>query len=610
MKRAFSDREFIIVGAFIAVGVIFILRLFYLQVIDRSYVLSANNNVYRNITQYPARGLIYDRNGKLIVINEAAYDLMVVPKEVKSIDTAELCGLLGITVDGFIKRMDKANVFSPFQPSIFEKQIDKETYGFLEEKLYKYTGFYIQTRTLRKYPQSAAANVLGYVGEASPGVLEKNKYYKQGDYIGISGLERFYEKQLRGKKGLKIRMVDVFNREVGSYHNSRYDTAAVIGSPLYTSIDIELQSYGELLMKNKRGSIMAIEPSTGEILAMVSSPTYDPNLLVGRDRSKNFTLLYNDPLKPLMPRAIQGLYSPGSSFKMAIDLVALEFGTLTPSTIYGCQGTSAWPIRCSHNHSQPNNVVGAVALSCNPFHWQVFNRFLSSQQFGGVKKAYQVWYEYITSMGFGHKLGSDISFEKKGNIPTIKFYNRVYNNRWNAMTIRSLSIGQGEINTTPLQMANYAALLANRGFYFVPHLVKAINTPTSYITKFREKHTTKIDREHYDLMVEAMEAVVQRGTGRSAAMPGLEICGKTGTSDNSRGKPHSIFIGFAPKNNPKIAICVVIENAGFGATWAGPISSLMIEKYLNRKISRPEVEKRMIDFNMIQKDERTTQVIR
>ena len=610
MKRAFSDRQFILVGTFIAVGVIFILRLFYLQVIDRSYVLSANNNVYRNITQYPARGLIYDRFGKLIVINEAAYDLMVIPNQVKKIDTAELCNLLGITVDGFISRIEKAKTFSPFQSSIFEKQISKETYGFLEEKLYKYTGFFIQTRTLRKYPQRAAANILGYVGEASPAVLEKNAYYKQGDYIGISGLERYYEKELRGKKGMKIRMVDVLNREVGSYHNARYDTAAIMGSPLYTSIDIDLQAYGELLMKNKRGSIMAIEPSTGEILAMVSSPTYDPNLLVGRERSKNYTILYNDPLKPLLPRAIQGLYSPGSSFKMALDLVALQYGTLTPSTIYGCQGTSSWPINCSHSHAQPNDVVGAIALSCNPFHWMVFNHFLNSSQFGSLKQAYQIWYDDITSFGFGHKLGSDISFEKKGNIPTIKYYDKMYDKRWNAMTVRSLSIGQGEILTTPLQMANYAALLANRGFYYVPHLVKAIDSPKNFITKYREKHTTKIAREHFDLMVKAMEAVVQRGTGRSAAMDGIQICGKTGTSENSRGKDHSIFIGFAPKNNPRIAICVVIENAGFGATWAGPISSLMIEKYLNRVVKRPDIEKRMIDFNMIQEDERTTQVIR
>lgn len=610
MKRAFSDRQFILVGTFIAVGVIFILRLFYLQVIDRSYVLSANNNVYRNITQYPARGLIYDRFGKLIVINEAAYDLMVIPNQVKKIDTAELCNLLGITVDGFISRIEKAKTFSPFQSSIFEKQISKETYGFLEEKLYKYTGFFIQTRTLRKYPQRAAANILGYVGEASPAILEKNAYYKQGDYIGISGLERYYEKELRGKKGMKIRMVDVLNREVGSYHNARYDTAAIMGSPLYTSIDIDLQAYGELLMKNKRGSIMAIEPSTGEILAMVSSPTYDPNLLVGRERSKNYTILYNDPLKPLLPRAIQGLYSPGSSFKMALDLVALQYGTLTPSTIYGCQGTSSWPINCSHSHAQPNDVVGAIALSCNPFHWMVFNHFLNSSQFGSLKQAYQIWYDNVTSFGFGHKLGSDISFEKKGNIPTIKYYDKMYDKRWNAMTVRSLSIGQGEILTTPLQMANYAALLANRGFYYVPHLVKAIDSPKKIITKYREKHTTKIAREHFDLMVKAMEAVVQRGTGRSAAMEGIQICGKTGTSENSRGKDHSIFIGFAPKNNPRIAICVVIENAGFGATWAGPISSLMIEKYLNRVVKRPDIEKRMIDFNMIQEDERTTQVIR
>ncbi|MDP4291715.1 MAG: penicillin-binding transpeptidase domain-containing protein, partial [Bacteroidota bacterium] len=382
------------------------------------------------------------------------------------------------------------------------------------------------------------------------------------------------------------------------------------GSPLYTSIDIDLQAYGELLMKNKRGSIMAIEPSTGEILAMVSSPTYDPNLLVGRDRAKNFTKLYNDPLKPLIPRAVQGLYSPGSSFKMAIDLVALQYGTLTPSTYYGCQGTSSWPIACSHNHAQPNDVVGALAQSCNPFHWQVFNHFLSSPQFGGLKKAYQVWYDDVTTFGFGHRLGCDISFEKKGNIPSVGFYDKVYDKRWNAMTVRSISIGQGEVLTTPLQMANYAALLANRGYYYVPHLVRAVNSPRNYITKFREKRTTKIDRQHYELMVKAMEAVVVRGTGRSAAMPDIQICGKTGTSDNSRGHPHSIFIGFAPKDNPRIAICVVIENAGYGATWAGPISSLMIEKYLNRSIKRPDIEKRMIDFNMVHDEERTAQVIR
>ena len=610
MKRAFSDRQFIIVGAFYAVGLIFILRLFYLQVIDKSYVLSANNNVYRNITQYPARGLIYDRFGKLMVINEAAYDLMVVPNQVKKIDTAELCNLLGIDIDGFNTRMQKARVFSPFQSSIFEKQISKETYGYLEEKLYKYTGFYIQTRTLRKYPQSAAANVLGYVGEASPGVIDKSSYYKQGDYIGISGMERYYEKELRGKKGMKIRMVDVLNREVGSFRNAKYDTAAVIGSPLYSSIDIDLQAYGELLMKNKRGSIMAIEPSTGEILAMVSSPTYDPNLLVGRDRAKNFTRLYNDPLKPLIPRAIQGLYSPGSSFKMSLDLIALQYGTLTPTTTYGCQGTSSWPLKCTHNHPQPGNVINGLAQSCNPFHWQVFNHFLNDPKFPSLKDAFKIWFDNERSFGFGHRLGSDISFEKQGNIPSVAYYDKVYNGKWNAMTIRSDAIGQGEVLTTPLQLANYAAMLANRGYFYIPHLVKAVGSPSNYITKFREKQTTKIDREHFDLMVRAMEAVVNTGTGRSAAMNDIQICGKTGTSENSHGKDHSIFIGFAPENNPKIAICVVIENAGFGATWAGPISSLMIEKYLNRTVKRPEVEKRMIDFNMIQEDEGTAQVIR
>ena len=355
---------------------------------------------------------------------------------------------------------------------------------------------------------------------------------------------------------------------------------------------------------------MAIEPSTGEILAMVSSPTYDPNLLVGRDRAKNFTLLYNDPLKPLIPRAIQGLYSPGSSFKMSLDVIALQYGSLTPTTTYGCQGTSSWPLKCTHTHPQPGNVINGLAQSCNPFHWQVFNHFLNDPRFPSLKDAFKIWYDNELSFGFGHRLGSDISFEKQGNIPSVKYYDKVYGGRWNAMTVRSDAIGQGEILTTPLQMANYAAMLANRGYYYIPHLVKAVGTPTNYITKFREKHIPKIDRQHFDLMVKAMEAVVQSGTGRSAAMDGIQICGKTGTSENSHGKDHSIFIGFAPENNPKIAICVIIENAGFGATWAGPISSLMIEKYLNRTVKRPEVEKRMIDFNMVKEDEGTTQVIR
>ena len=610
MKRAYSDRQFIINGVFIVVGVIFVLRLFYLQVVDRSYVLSANNNVFRYITQYPARGLIYDRNKKLLVINEATYDLMVVPNQVKRIDTAELCKLLEIDIDEFNHRMEKAKIFSPFQPSIFEKQIPKETYGFIEEKLYKFQGFFIQSRTLRKYPQPAGAHLFGYVGEVSPAALEKNPYYKQGDYIGITGLERYYEKELRGKKGLQIRMVDVLNREVGSYQNGRYDTAAIMGTPLFTSIDVELQSYGELLMKNKRGSIIALEPATGEILAMISSPSYDPNLLVGRVRAKNFSLLYKDPLKPLLPRAIQGRYAPGSSFKMANDLIALQYGSLTASTYYSCQGPGSFPINCTHNHMTPLTVKDALAQSCNPFHWQVFNHFLTSTQFGGIKNAFQVWYDNILSFGFGHKLGSDVSFELKGSIPTVKFYDKLYNKKWNTMTVRSLSIGQGEILTTPLQLANYCALLANRGYYYPPHIVRATGTPINYITKFKEKHTPKIDRQYYDLMVEGMAGVVDHGTGRSARMDSITICGKTGTADNSHGKPHSIFIGFAPKYNPRIVVCVIIENAGFGATWAGPISSLMIEKYLNRTIKRKDVEKRMVDFNMIQTNERPKELIR
>ena len=367
----------------------------------------------------------------------------------------------------------KRGSFLLFNLLSLKNRFRKRRMDLLKRNFLSFKVFFIQSRTLRKYPQPAGAHLLGYVGEVSPATVEKNPYYKQGDYIGITGLERYYEKELRGKKGMQIRMVDVLNREVGSYQNGRYDTAAIMGTPLYTSIDIDLQSYGELLMKNKRGSIIALEPATGEILAMISSPTYDPNLLVGRVRAKNFSELYKDPLKPLLPRAIQGRYAPGSTFKMGIDLIALQYGTLTPTTAYSCQGEGSFPISCTHSHITPLTVKDALTQSCNPFHWQVFSHFLNSPQFGGLKKAFQIWYDGMYSFGFGHKLGSDVSFELKGSIPTVDFYDRAYNKKWNAMTVRSLSIGQGEMLTTPLQLANYCALLANRGFYYPPHIVKA-----------------------------------------------------------------------------------------------------------------------------------------
>ncbi len=599
-SRIYSDRKIVIVATFIAVGFIYLLRLFYIQIIDRSYTLSANNNVLRYVTQFPARGLLYDRYGKLLVYNEAVYDLMVVPNQVKNIDTAELCRLLEIDREGFIERMKKAREYSPHLSSAFEKQISKETYGYIEEKLYRFQGFFVQPRTLRKYPMSIGAHILGYIGEVTPKQIEKDSYYKQGDYIGISGIERSYEKELRGVKGLKIRMVDVFNRDVGSFEDGKFDTAAVMGNDLYTGLDAELQALGEELMQNKRGSIVAIEPKTGEILCFISSPGYDPNLLVGRVRGKNFEMLNEDPVKPLLNRAISGTYPPGSTFKMANDLIGLQEGDLTPTTRFSCQGPSSSPIRCTHNHQSPLDVYTAIQQSCNPFHWQVFRAIMNDPDYPSVKERYTMWRNHLLSMGFGRSLNSDLPYEVKGSLPSADFFDKIYGaGHWNAMTIRSLSIGQGEITVTPLQLVNYATMVANRGWYYPPHIVRAIGTEKNFTDFTRKKVYITVDQANVEVVRKGMEEVVQMGTARAVKIDSIPMAGKTGTADNPHGKPHSIFIGFAPIDNPKIAICVVVENAGFGSTYAAPIASLMVEKYITRKIARTELKDRMLNINLL-----------
>ncbi len=599
-SRIYADRKIVIITTFLVIGFIYLVRLFYIQVIDRSYTLSANNNVLRYVTQFPARGLIYDRNGKLLLYNEAVYDLMVIPRQVKDVDTAEICRLLDIPIEGFLERMKKAKDYSPILASPFEKQISKETYGYIEEKLYRFRGFFVQPRTLRKYPMSIGAHLLGYIGEVTPAQVEKNLYYKQGDYIGISGIERAYEKQLRGIKGLKIRMVDVMNRDVGSFENGRYDTAAVMGGDLQTGIDADLQQYGEKLMVNKRGSIVAIDPRTGELLCFLSSPGYDPNLLVGRVRSKNFVELNNDPVKPLLNRAIMGQYPPGSTFKMANDMVALQMGVITKTTRFTCQGPASSPIRCTHNHVSPLDVYMAIQQSCNPFHWQVFRAIMTDQDYATVKERYDVWRSHLMSMGFGRMLNTDLAFELKGNLPPSEVFDKIYGKgSWNAMTIRSLSIGQGEILATPLQLVNYACLVANRGFFFPPHVVRSVGGEK---TKFSsDKNVSTINQEYVDVVREGMMEVFEgeHGTARAWKVDSITMAGKTGTADNPHGKPHSNFIAFAPVENPQIAICVIVENAGFGSTYAAPIASLMIEKYIKRKVKRKELEEKMINYNLL-----------
>lgn len=599
-QKSNVSRQQTILAIFLVIGVIYVTRLFYIQVIDKSYTLSANNNVLRYVTQYPARGLIYDRNGKLLVYNEAVYDLMVLPAQVEEIDTVEFCNLLQISIEGFRERINKALKYSRYKPSLFEKQISKETYGYLEEKMYKYKGFFVQSRTLRKYPKPIGAHLFGYVGEVTQSMIDKNPYYKSGDYIGINGIEKAYEEQLRGIKGMKIKMVDVHNREVGSYADGRFDTTSVMGKDLYLSIDGALQEYGEKLMTGKMGSIVAIEPKTGEILAFISSPNYDPNLLVGRVRGRNFKMLMEDPVKPLLNRAMMGAYPPGSTFKMVTDLIGMQEGVLSTNTMYSCQGPGSSPIRCTHNHQSPLDLLVAIQQSCNPFHWLVFRSIITGGGHGSIRNNYVAWRKHVISLGFGKKLGTDIQSEMSGNVPSAETFDKIYGKgRWNALTIRSLSIGQGEILVTPLHLANYAALLANRGTYTIPHVVKAIGDQNSRLTPFQQ-HRSTINKKHFEVVIEGMRQVATLGTARWYQIEGVTMAGKTGTAENPHGKDHSLYMAFAPEENPKIAIAVVIENAGFGSTWALPIASLMIEKYITGETKRPDLEERMISTILIE----------
>ncbi len=605
MNRNLTERKYIVIAIFIIVGIVYLIRLLYLQVFDESYILSAENNVLRTITIYPNRGLIYDRNGKLLVYDEAAYDLMVIPRQVNVIDTAELCRLLNITDSAYRAKMEKAAEYSGYKASTFISQISKEEFGYLEEKLYKFPGFYVQSRSLRKYPYPIAAHTLGYIGEVSPAEIESDHYYRMGDYKGKSGIEKFYEKELRGKKGVKIVIVDVHNRDQGSYKNGKYDTLSEAGENLYLSIDADLQAYGEKLMVNKIGSIVAIEPGSGEILAFVTSPVYDPNLLVGRVRGDNFRKLASDSLKPLMNRAIMGNYPPGSTFKMVNALVGLQEGVLSEYTSYSCMGPASSPIKCTHDHVTPLQLQMAIEQSCNSYFWNVFRSIIMNYKYSSYAEAFNAWRAHVTSLGFGHKFNTDIPFELSGNLPTVKTYDDIYGeNHWNALTIRSLAIGQGEILVTPLQLANFTVVIANKGFYYPPHIVKAIGTEDNLIKTFREKKITTINPKHFNVVQDAMLEVFEgeHGTARWSRLEGIQICGKTGTVQNPHGDDHSMFIAFAPKDNPQIALSVIVENSGYGSTWAAPIASLMVEKYLNDTITRKHIERRMLEGNLIKKD--------
>lgn len=589
-----SGQRIVILGIFTAVVLIFLIRLFYVQVLNDEYTVSANNNVLRYMTDYPARGMIYDRRGKVLAYNQAVYDLMVIPKQVVNIDTTEFCRLLEITKESFTEKISKARKFSRVKASIFEKQISAETFATFQEKLYKFPGFYVQPRTLRKYPNNTAAHVLGYIGEVNDALLARNPYYRQGDYIGISGIEQSYEKELRGQRGVRIVMVDVFNREKGSYKGGIYDTIAIAGQNLICTLDAELQAYGEQLLQNKIGSLVAIEPQTGEILAMISSPSYDPNLLVGRVRSKNYGTLLRDPLKPLFNRAMQAYYPPGSTFKLTNALAALEEGIINPQTIFPHSFVvGSKSVKC-HPHP-PIALEGAIQYSCNPYFCNTFRAFIDNRKYGSAEKGYQLWREYQMSFGIGKKIGVDMPHELKGLIPSVDYYNKIYGaGRWKASTIYSLGIGQGELGINPMQMANILCIIANKGYYYTPHVIKQIGGKPNTTRNLAERHATKISARNFDIIQDGMQRVVEAGTARIAKFDTITICGKTGTAQNPHGKDHSLFVAFAPRENPKIAIAVMVENSGYGATWAAPIASLLMEKYLRDSISRPDLEERML----------------
>lgn len=575
-------------------GLIIIARLLYVQILTDDYREAADMNSRRKVVQYPSRGLIYDRTGKLLVSNQPVYDIVIVPKEVAPFDSVDFCQTVGIDMPTLRKLFDNVRLqirrrrASQHKPVIFLRQISDETYAALQEKLYRLKGFYAQRRTLRKYEYPVAANVLGYVGEASDKFIEKNPYYAPGDYVGISGIESSFEEDLRGKKGVNYIMVDVLGRTKGELYEGQYDTAAVSGRDLTLSLDIDLQAYGEKLMQGKTGSIVAIRPQTGEILAMVSAPTYDPSLLVGRQRSVNFPILSTDPTKPLFNRAIQAWYPPGSTFKTINALIGLAEGTVTPNTRYPCSHgytIGSFHLGC-HGHASPLDLRQSIQNSCNAYYCYEFRELIDNKKFGSVKVGLDCWKDHLVKFGLGYKLGIDIANENRGFIPNSAYYDKVKGKNWNSLGVVSLSIGQGELLLTPIQMANVAATIANKGWFITPHVVHKISGGhiDSLYTQRRE---TGIDTAAFTVVQDGMEAAVWSpfgGTARAAQIPGIKVCGKTGTAQNPHGRDHSIFMAFAPRENPQIAISVYVENAGFGATWAAPIAALMIEKFINGSI--------------------------
>jgi penicillin-binding protein 2 len=574
-------------------------------VIDDSYIEAAEDNAIQKVIEIPFRGLIYDRNDKLIVSNAPVYDLYVTPKKLKNIDTLRFCSLFQISKEEFKEQVKKAKEYSYQRPSIFLRQLSVEDFAKVQDDLVDFQGFSFQTSAFRKYHSTAIANAIGYVAEISPKQLDaqEEEYYKQGDYIGLSGLEKYYEKELRGVRGVKYIMKNSKGAEKGAYKNGELDIPSVAGKTLYSSIDLDLQNLADSLMQNKVGSAIAIEPSTGEILAMVSAPSYDPILLTGRNFRKNYGRLVMDPMRPLLNRPIQARYRPGSTFKTIQSLVALQKGVVSPSFTASHAGS---PMACTHNHPVSSSIMMGLQQSCNPYYYFVFRRFMLDQGtepniFKRSAQNLKLWDEMVAKFGIGQKLGIDLPYEIKGILPDVAYYDKIYKgaNTWKFSNIYSLAIGEGEITVSPLKMANVAAIIANRGYYIAPHMIKGIGKKGAVYKQYSERKYVDIDRKHFDVVVEGMHRAASPGGTLSfgAIMPDITLCGKTGTSQNRVGKDHAIFICFAPRENPKIAVAVFVENGTFGGTASGPVASLMVEQYLKGKVARTAYKQEIIARN-------------
>ena len=608
-----EGRKEILQGVFVLTSIIFLVKLFSVQILDDRYAQLADSNSIMKEVEYPFRGLIYDRNGKLLVYNSPEYDLLIVSGEVKQLDSAHFCEVFDISRDQLrilFRELKLKKEYSPYKPTVFIKQLSNYDFAKIQERLDEFTGFYIQPRTSRAYETNTLANALGYVSEITKNQLERDdsKLYRQGDYIGQSGIENYYETLLRGQRGVRYKLRNVKGIEKGSFKNGDFDTLSVPGHNLITTIDLDLQNYGEFLMKGKVGSLVAIEPSTGEILSMVSGPSYDPNLLTGRRFSSNFALVRSDTTKPLFTRPLMAMYPPGSIFKIVQTLIGLQEGVLTYETRFPCDRSV---VNC-HNHPNPTNLHGAIQYSCNPYFHQAFRRIINQNKapntFTDSRIGLDNWREYVGRFGLGAPLGVDLPSEKGGQMPTSDLYNKIYGEgRWKFSTIYSLSIGQGEMLVTPLQMANLAVIIANKGYYYTPHLVREVENGQTD-ERFNVRHETGIDSTYFTFVRDAMSDAIY-GTATRAIIPGINLCGKTGTAQNPHGADHSVFMAFAPKENPKIAIAVYVENAGWGGRSAASIASLMIEKYLTGEVKRTALEDYVLKNDFLDKVVRTTQVL-